>query len=208
MPARMRRIMRCARRQVAGEHAGGEAEAACRWRGPPPRPRCRRGGRSAPARTAPRARRAPGCRRRRGWSARSRSRPAIRRPRPPVTTRAPAARLSADDRLDPLALARASRAAPSRSPGPADRRCGSLAPWPSGCRAAGRGSAARQEARAGDAALAGGGEDAGDDGVGGAVEVGVGEHHDRRLAAELQRRVGEVLRRVADDRAARSPARR
>ena len=38
-----------------------------------------------------------------------------------------------------------------------------------------------QQPRAGDAALAGGGKDAGDDGVGGAVEIGIGEDHDRRL---------------------------
>ena len=65
-----------------------------------------------------------------------------------------------------------------------------------------------QQPRAGDAALAGGGEDAGDDGVGGAVEIGVGEDQHRRFAAELERGVGEVLGRVADDRGGPSPDRR
>ena len=41
--------------------------------------------------------------------------------------------------------------------------------------------------RAGDAALTGRGEDAGDLGIGGAFEVGVGEHDEGRLAAELER---------------------
>ena len=53
------------------------------------------------------------------------------------------------------------------------------------------------EARAGDAALPGGGEDAGDLRVGGALEIGVGEDDEGRLAAELQRGAGEVLGRVA-----------
>ena len=59
------------------------------------------------------------------------------------------------------------------------------------------------EARARDAALAAGAEDAGDDAVGGAFEIRVLEHHDRRLAAELKRHLGEVLGRVAHDVAGR-----
>ena len=59
------------------------------------------------------------------------------------------------------------------------------------------------EPRAGDAALAAGAEDAGHHAVDGALQVRVLEHHDRRLAAELEGDLGEVLRRVAHDVARR-----
>ena len=50
-----------------------------------------------------------------------------------------------------------------------------------------------QEPRAGDAGLAGGGEDAGDRARRGGVEVGVVEHDVGRLAAELERDVLQAL---------------
>ena len=56
--------------------------------------------------------------------------------------------------------------------------------------------------RAGHARLAGRGEHAGDHAVGGRAEVGVVEHDLRRLAAELERDLVEVLGRGVGDRAA------
>src|SRR5262245_35789786 len=50
-----------------------------------------------------------------------------------------------------------------------------------------------EQARAGDAGLARGGEDARDDAVGSRLEVGVGEYELRRLAAELERHPTDVL---------------
>ena len=55
------------------------------------------------------------------------------------------------------------------------------------------------EPRAGHAGLPGGREHAGDDAVGGGLEVGVGEHDLGRLAAELERDAREVARRALGD---------
>ncbi|ESZ57164.1 hypothetical protein X727_32580 [Mesorhizobium sp. L103C119B0] len=60
-----------------------------------------------------------------------------------------------------------------------------------------------QQPRAGDAALAGRRENAGDHRIGGTVEVGVGKDDDRAFATEFERGVGKVFRRVPDDGARR-----
>ena len=59
------------------------------------------------------------------------------------------------------------------------------------------------EAGARDAGLPGSREDPGNHGIGGAIEIGVVEHHDRRFTAKLEAQDREIFRRIAHHMARR-----
>src|SRR3954462_5108372 len=62
----------------------------------------------------------------------------------------------------------------------------------------------QEESGAGHAALAPGGEDAGDDSIYGALTIGVREYNDRRLATQLQGYLRQIFGRVPDHLPGRS----